>query len=160
MGAAAVNVPMSDCYLALQRGQVDAITAPYAFVVSTKIYEATKYSTTANLMGNGVYMCMNRDIYESMPADLRAILDETLNRDRFALWGRVTDLGALQDIETIRQAGQQIFAFPSEETARGKELTRPVVEEWFADCEKRGQGDVARKLYARAVELVARYSAE
>lgn len=159
LGSAAVSVPMSDCYLSLQRGQVDAIVCPYAFVVSTKIYEATNYSTTANLMGNGVYMCMNRDIYQSMPDDLRAILDETLNRERFELWGKVTDLGALNDIETIKKAGQQIFELSAEDIARGRELTRPVVDEWFADCEKRGQGDVARKLYARATELVEQYSA-
>lgn len=159
LGSAAVSVPMSDCYLALQRGQVDAIAAPYAFVVSTKIYEATNYSTSANLLGNGVYMCMNRDVYNSMPGDLRAILDETLTRERFEYWGKVTDLGAARDIETIKKAGQRVFDLPEQEVNLGREMTRPVVEAWFEECGRRGKGEVARALYARAMELSAQYSA-
>ncbi len=160
LGASPVSVPLSDTYLALMRGQVDAMAAPYAFVVSTKIYEATKFSTTTSLLGNGMYFCMNRDIYESMPEDLRTILDETLNNERFVSFAKVTDQGALHDIETIKQAGQQIFEFSAEDLERGRKLTQPVVDEWIADCEKRGQGDIARKLYDRAVELVAQYSGQ
>lgn len=160
MGAAAVSVPMSDCYLAIQRGQVDAIAAPYAFVVSTKIYEATKYSTTFNVAPSGVYMCMNQMVYDSMPADLKAILDESLTTERFRNWGHVTDEGAKHDLVTIQTAGQQVFDLPDEEFKKGREATKPVVDAWFADCTRRGKGDIAQTLYKRAVELSDQYSKE
>lgn len=160
MGAAAVSVPMSDCYLAIQRGQVDAIAAPYAFVVSTKIYEATKYSTTFNVAPSGVYMCMNQMVYDSMPADLKAILDASLTTGRFRNWGHVTDQGAKHDLVTIQAAGQQVFELSDEEFKKGREATRPVVDTWFADCSRRGKGDIAQALYHRAVELSDQYSKE
>lgn len=160
LGAAGVSVPMSDCYLAIQRGQVDAIAAPYAFVVSTKIYEATNYSSTINVIGNGVYMCMNQMVYDSMPADLKAILDESLTTERFRNWGHVTDEGAKHDLVTIQNAGQQVFDMPADEIAKGRERTQVVVDTWYDDCAKRGKGDVARAMYKRAVELSEQYSRE
>lgn len=160
LGAAGVSVPMSDCYLAIQRGQVDVMAAPYAFVVSTKIYEATKFSSTINLLGNSVYMILNEQVYAAMPADLKKILDDSLNADRFRQFAQVTDQGADHDRKFIEQAGQKIYDMPAEEVAKGRELTKGVVEAWFADCDKRGKGDAARAMYARAAELSAQYSKE
>lgn len=160
MGAAAVSVPMSDCYLAIQRGQVDAIAAPYAFVVSTKIYEATRCSTTFNVAPSGVYMCMNRQIYDTMPDDLKALLDASLTTQRFRDWGRVTDEGATHDLATIRAAGQEVFDLSDEEFRKGREVTRAVVDQWFQDCAGRGKADVAKALYQRAVELSEQYGRE
>lgn len=160
MAATGVLIPVSDCYLAIQRGQVDVITVPYAFIVSSKVYEATKYSTTINMMLTGVYMCMNQHVYESMPADLRAILDESLGRDRFRLWGKVTDQGDVEDLATIKKAGQEVYVMPAEEILKGRETTRPVVELWMQECARRGKGEVAQALYERAVELAAQYAAQ
>lgn len=158
LGAASANVPGTDVYMALQRRQVEGILCANAYMVSTKIYEATKYTSIVNAMGNGIYMCMNRQVYDSIPEDLKIILDASLTAERFRTWGRVTDEGASRDLATIEKAGQQVFIMPVEELAKGQDLSQRLVEDWYNDCAKRGKGDVAHALYKRAVELAAQYN--
>lgn len=160
LGATSVVVPLQDCYLALQRGQVDTITVPYAFVISSKIYEATKYNTTINMFVGSTYMAINQYAYNSMPDDLRTIFDASVTPDRFLLFARVTDRGDTECLEILREAGQEVFVLPYEEILKGRELTRGVADEWIQDCARRGKGDVAKALYGRAVELANQYAAE
>lgn len=157
LGAAAVSVPLTDCYLALQRGQMDSIMSGNAFVISSKIYEATKYTTILNSHACGFYLCMNRQTYDAMPEDLKAILDASLDRERFHQWSIALDEGGAEDLEAMQAAGQQIFSMPEEEILKGRELCKPVVEAWIKECTERGKGDAARKLYARALELAQEY---
>lgn len=160
LGAASVNVPSSDCYMALQRGQIDAFLAANSFLVSTKIYEATKYTTILNAISNSIYVCMNRQVYDSMPVDLKAILDESLTVERFRAWGRITDDAAQSDLATVEKAGQQVSVMPPEELAKGRERSKGLVEAWYEGCAKRGKNDSARAIYKRAMELAAQYSQE
>lgn len=162
LGATGVVVPTTDCYVSLQRGQIDAFSTPYAFMVSTKIYEATKYSLTINMSANGMPLIINKEVYASMPADLRSILDESVaGYGKARLFARVTGEGAARDMKFMETQGQIIHQLSDADRQRGLELTRPLVEAWVKDCEKRGiKGDVARGLYARALELSDQHARE
>lgn len=159
LGASVVVVPTTDAYVTLQRGQVDGFAAPYAFMVSTKIYEATKYSFTINMSANGMPLTMNKQVYESMPDDLRKVLDDSVAgytvSQRFA---SVTDDGADRDKAFIAGKGQTIHAITDADIAKGRQMCAGVVEDWYRDCEKRGKGELARTLYKRAQELSAKYT--
>lgn len=161
LGASVAVVPMTDAYVTLQRGQVDGFAAPYAFMVSTKIYEATKYSYTLNLATSGAPLTMNKRTYESMPPDLRKILDDSVAGYKIShLFASATDAGADRDKLFIQEKGQIINVASEADLARGRELCAPVVEAWYKDCEKRGKGDLARALYARAIELSQKYTVQ
>lgn len=161
LGASVVVVPTTDAYVTLQRGQVDGFAAPYAFMVSTKIYEATKYSYTLNLAGNGMPLTMNTQVYESMPDDLRKIMDESVAGYKISqLFASVTDAGADHDKAFIEGKGQKITEASEADIAKGRQLCATVVEDWYRDCEKRGKGDVARAMYKRAQELADKYTKE
>lgn len=160
LGAASVNVPSSDCYMALQRGQIDAFLAANSFLVSTKIYEATKYTSILNAISNSIYVCMNPQVYDAMPADLKALLDASLTSERFRAWGRITDEAAQSDLAVVEKAGQQVIVMPEEELAKGRESSKGLVKEWYKDCAQRGKLDVAQAIYKRAGELAEQYNRE
>lgn len=161
LGAHGVLIPTTDMYVSLQRGQVDAVAAPYAFMVSTKVYEAAKYSLTVNLSGNGMPLVINKRVYEAMPEDLRGILDETAEGYKLTeLFASVTDIGAANDKSFILTKGQIVHDLTLEDREKGRLMCAQIVDSWLKDCDKRGKGDVARVLYARAQELSAKYVAE
>lgn len=159
LGAAAFSIPTTDGYLALQRGQVDFVACPYAFMVNTKMYEATRYSFTVNMSSPSLYLVMNRDIWDLLPNDLRQAVTDTTGKELSLRLGQATDKSAAEDLAFMRTQGQIIEVFPPEEIAKGRELTRHVVDDWVRDCESRGLTS-ARALYQRMGELAAEYARE
>lgn len=160
MGSAAMGIPTTEAYVAIQRGQVDFVCSPFAYMVSTKTYEAARNSFTVNLCNNSIYLIMNKQRWNSLPADIRNIFEETAGMPLSLAFGRATDKGGAEDIQTMLAHGQNITALPPDEIAKGQALAASVVDDWLKECARRGLGDVAKAAYARSVELAARYNAE
>lgn len=158
-GASAVNIPLADLYVAMQRGQVDTVLAPFPTLVSAKIYEATNYSSVVNVLSGGVYMVMNRDVLVAMPEDLRRILLDSAGPELGRRVAAGIDRSGEEDIAVALKAGQKLNELPQSEILTAFRATQHIVEDWIADCEKqKGQGKVARTIYNRAVELSTKYS--
>lgn len=157
LGIAAFSIPATDGYMALQRGQVDFMACPYAFMVSTKMYEATKYSFTVNLSTPSGIIVMNKELLAMLPEELQQVITDTTGAPFSLHIGKVTDQSVVEDLVLMQAHGQIVKAFPPEEIAKGRELTRQVVEDWIKDCERRGLTS-ARALYQRMGELAAEYA--
>lgn len=161
LGASAVNIPLADLYLALQRGQVDTVLAPFPTIVSAKIYEATRYSSVINALSGGVYMVMNKQALEAMPDDLRGLLLDSVGPELGRKVARGIDRSAAEDRATAEANGQRVNVLAAAEVKAAFGSTQFVVENWIADCQKAGgHGDVARAMFSRALELTRQYSQE
>ena len=161
LGASALNVPLADLYVAMQRGQIDTVLAPFPTLVSAKIYEATNYSSIINALSGGVYMVMNKDVLSAMPEDLRKILLDSAGPELGRKVAAGIDRSSNEDLAIALEAGQKLNEIPKSEIQAAFASTQHIVEDWISDCEKqKGQGEVARAIYNRALELSAKYSAE
>lgn len=76
LNATTVSMPVSEVYEGLKLSLIDAaFLAPYAIPVFN-FHEVSDYYTIMPMCsGNNVFV-MNKDLYESMPADLQKIVDE------------------------------------------------------------------------------------
>lgn len=76
-GSAPVSVSASESYMALQRGTVDGILISMTSYLSFKMHEVAPYATICNYMSGGSYVVINKDKWDTIPADLQKIMFDT-----------------------------------------------------------------------------------
>src|SRR5690606_5912047 len=76
MGASPVGLPANDIYTSLQRGVVDGLSFPWEAITTFKLDELTKYHTNIPFYSSALMMTMNKEKYESLPDDLKKVIDD------------------------------------------------------------------------------------
>ncbi|MDX1656513.1 MAG: C4-dicarboxylate ABC transporter, partial [Candidatus Competibacteraceae bacterium] len=106
-----------------------------------RIHEVTDHHTQFD--GPGIYTLvflfgMNQDRYRSLPEDLRTIIDRHSGMNIAAkvgrMWDEAEDLGRALAVEQ----GNTITTLSPQETERWRQASRPVVEAWVAEMDRRG----------------------
>src|SRR5712691_9552243 len=86
LGANPVPMPWGEVYLAMKQGTVDGMEIPVVTMVSDKFFEVTKYYSLTKHTYPPISWFMNLKRYQSLPADLRQVVDEAVKgagaRDR------------------------------------------------------------------------------
>jgi TRAP-type C4-dicarboxylate transport system substrate-binding protein len=139
LGMLPVSITPADAYMAWQTGVVDAWTNPPGALVKYKFNEiGTKAILDADLQvfGNAA-MIINKQVYNSMSAELRRLLVDTARKYIFVYY----DLGEKNDIEALAVAkndGIDVYQMPEAEMARIKTSARPMWERYINDLEAKG----------------------
>ena len=76
LGANPTPLSFTEVYTALQQGTVDAEENPLELIYSQKFYEQQDYIVNTNHQIQPLFLVMNLDFYNSLPDDLRAVVDE------------------------------------------------------------------------------------
>lgn len=78
LGAVVTPLAFTELYTALQQGVVDGQENPIQQIYTAKFNEVQKYMAMTNHMFNPGAICINETFYQSLPEDLRTILDECI----------------------------------------------------------------------------------
>lgn len=142
LGAEPVGMPIPALPQALSKGTVDGALLPFEIVPAYKIQELTKCSVSAaddTRFGASVFLfAMNKDRYDSLPDDLKAIIDANSGKAISA------EVGALFDeIEAPGRKLQKGTDSPvvelDEEASKGfSEAGEAVVKRWIEDASANG----------------------
>jgi TRAP-type transport system periplasmic protein len=138
LGAVPVSITAPETYSALERGVVDGTIFPWEAISSFKIAEVLKHHAEVNLYVAPLFTMMNLKKYESLPPDLRKIIDDHSGSWAAEFNGKVWDANELVGIEAIKKAGGTIYKVPAEERQRWAAKLKPVEEEWLKSMEARG----------------------
>lgn len=157
LGAEPVGMPVPQTTEALSRGVIDGTTVPWEVTPSLRISELvtnhTDFSGDHGLYTQTFGFVMNRGTYESLPDDLKAVIDANSGLETSKMFGRVMDEADLVGRQIAVDAGNNLVTLDEEETARWKEAAQPTIDQWFADMEAIGIDGEA--LYASAQEHMA-----
>jgi hypothetical protein len=84
MGAEPVSLNINQLYAALKEGRVDGQENPLVVAETNKLYEVTKFVSTTNHMWSGFNMIANQTFWNSLPRDIRRIVEKhvAINVDR------------------------------------------------------------------------------
>ena len=148
LGASPVTVGPTDIYLSMQRGQTDAAFAPYAYMRTTKIYETARHTYEANINCGGMYVTMNREVWASLPDDVKQIINELSGENYARMVGRAIDQSCRDDLEFMKTKGQKVSVVPAEVVEGWKKRCEGIVQEWI--------DAVARRGHQNGAEMVAR----
>jgi len=160
LGATPVGMPLPAVPESLSKGVIDGTVIPWEVTPAVKLTELvdhhTEFSGDEALYTATFVLAMNKARYESLPDDLRAILDAESG-------ARLTELAATEMLAGDAPAraiavnqGNTIVVLDEAEVARWKAASKPVIERWIAEMEGRGiDGDA---LIDKANALIEQHS--
>ena len=77
MGASATMIPMSDMYESFKLSVIKGAHTTIGAIEAFKFYEVTNNFTTLTMCGGDQVIAMSKSLYDSLPADLQKVIDET-----------------------------------------------------------------------------------
>jgi len=138
-GGTPMQVDVPQGVLALDKGVIDGGLWPWAPLRSFGLADYLNYHT---VIGLSFVVCMqsfNKERWESLPDDVRSVIDEVMGGDDWtALIGYTLDNGSRTDQQWMKEKGDQFYTMPPDEARRwfaGAEFT---VDEWLEEMKARG----------------------
>jgi C4-dicarboxylate-binding protein DctP len=159
LGATPVGLPVPAIPEALSKGVIDGTTIPWEVTPALKIPELVHNHT--EFTGAWLYdltfvLAMNKDKYESLPDDLKAVIDKNSGVE-FSVFAGETQAAADGPSREVAVAmGNNIITLSAEQTEEWRTLAQPIYDSWLADMDAKGIDGQA--LIDQATALMAQYS--
>ena len=127
LGANPTPLAASELYTALQQGVVEGQENAYDIAYYYAIHEVNKYfSEDCHILAVNSYI-VNKNFYDSLPSDLREILDDAMEYAR-EKGQEASDFFYNDYRQKILDAGCEIYTWPAEDVAILKEKTSEIWE--------------------------------
>jgi len=133
LGASPTVISFGELYSALQQGVVDGQENPPSVIYDMRFQEVQKYLTLSKHVCGTNTMLINEKFFQSLPENLRVILLEGAQFERYVETGGRTYENNVSVLEKLREAGMHIYFPTAEEREQFKKLAQPAVVEWVSD---------------------------
>ncbi|MCA3632981.1 MAG: TRAP transporter substrate-binding protein [Methylobacterium sp.] len=159
LGATSVGMPVPQVPESLAQKVIDGAVIPWEVVPAVKVHELTRFHTeipgSPTLYTATFFLAMNRAKYDSLSADLRAVLDKNLGMVFADMAGNMWDSEAKTISNVVRSRGNTITVISEEEKDRWIKATEPVHAAWIEQMKARNIDGAA--LIAEVKSLIAKY---
>lgn len=160
-GATPVGMPLPQIPDALVKGVISACALPWEVIPSVRVPELVKHHSDFGPGALGLYtstfvMAMNKAKYESLPADLKRVIDTNSGMEVSAWMGKVQDDLDPVVRKSVQDRGNTLHVFSESEAAEFRRLTAPVENEWVDEITKRGFD--GKRLLESAKALIAKHN--
>lgn len=78
-GAAPTSINFAEVYTSLQTKVVEGQENPLAIIQTAKLYEVQKFCSMTNHMWDGFWFLANKEMWEALPEDIRAVVTKHIN---------------------------------------------------------------------------------
>jgi TRAP-type C4-dicarboxylate transport system substrate-binding protein len=161
MGATPVGMPVPAVPEALSKGVIEGAVIPYQVVPSIKVNELVKYAAETDPKYKALYttvftIAMNKAKYDSLPADLKKVIDANSGIELSAMAGRVQEADDGPGREKTKASGVTINVIPAAELEKWKKATDALDDEWAAGMTTAGHD--GPKLLKAAGDLVKKHT--
>ncbi len=142
-GATPVGMPLPAITDALSKGTVNGGVIPWEVVKPTKVYELAKYHAEFDPAGGALYtttfvLAMNKAKYNSLPADLKKVIDNNSGIETSAWLGKVQQENDIPGRAAAVEHKNIISTISPEEAQNFRRKSRQLEVEWVQDMNKRG----------------------
>jgi TRAP-type C4-dicarboxylate transport system substrate-binding protein len=153
LGAAPAAMPMSEVFMALQKGIVDGALGPYDVLKGFRLADITKYTTNTHLfLLMGHYIAMNLDAYNKLPPDLGKVIDDSVEwakQDSWKMYDAEDDAAEAY----AKTKGHEFIDLSAAEYARWLTALKPVQDKYASDLDAKGfPGTKLRNFVAERVK--------
>ncbi len=143
LGATPVGMPLPNIPDALSKGTINGAVIPWEVVPSVKVQELTKFHAEFDPAGGALYtttfvMAMNKAKYNSLPADLKKIIDNNSGIETSGWLGKTQNAGDPAGRKTASDRGNTIYTVGAAEAQEFRRASRAIEIEWVEDMNKRG----------------------
>jgi len=159
LGATPIGMPVPAIPESLSKGVIDAAVIPWEVTASLKVAELVNNHTgfgDESLYTTSFIFAMNKDKYDSLPDDLKAVIDENSGLEFSAFAGKTMAGADEPSMQIAKDRGNNIITLTPEQVAEWKAAAAGVEATWIADLNKAGYDGQAVVDQAKA--LIAKHS--
>ncbi len=159
VGATPVGMPVPAVPEGLSKGVIDGTTIPWEVTAALKVPELVGNHT--EFEGRALYtltfvLAMNKDRYDSLPDDLKKVIDDNSGLE-FSVFAGGTQADADGPSRKLAEdRGNNIVTVSGAELDAWKAVAQPIYDEWVADMNSKGIDGQA--LLDEARSLIEKYS--
>lgn len=159
MGAEPVGLPAPALPEAMSKGVVDGALTTFEIVPALKLQELDKYTTElpgGDRFGTAVFMvAMNKDAYEALPDDLKAVIDANSGANVAAEIGGMWEGFEQSGVDALAAANVERIVLSDEEATKFNAMNEKVVARWVEEVTAQGIDGQALVTGARAAIAAA-----
>lgn len=161
LGATPVGMPLPGIPDALSKGTIDGAVIPWEVVPSVKVNELTKFHSEFDPAGGALYtttfvMAMNKAKYNSLPPDLKKVIDANSGLETSGWLGKTQQEGDVAGRKSATDRNNTVYTIPPADAQEFRRKARLVEVEWMEDMNKRGFD--GRKLLDTARSLIEKHN--
>jgi TRAP-type C4-dicarboxylate transport system substrate-binding protein len=160
LGAPPVGMPLPAVADAVSKGTIDGFMLPWEIIPSAKLHEMVKYHTETDPAKPALYtsvfiLAMNQAKYDSLPADLKAVIDKNSGAALSGNAGKIWDASQAVGRKPAVDRGNTFHMIPATELDAWIKASAPLYDEWVADMDKRGLS--GKQMLQDARDLLVKY---
>jgi TRAP-type C4-dicarboxylate transport system substrate-binding protein len=137
LGASPVGMPVPQLPQALSKKVVDGTTIPFEISLPLKVHDLVKYHhefEDGTRLGTAVFLYgMNKASYDSLPDDLKAVIDQNsganIAREIGQVWMDVEEPG----LQAAKDAGNEIILWPDADKPAWQAAVQPAIDRWIGE---------------------------
>ncbi len=161
MGATPVGAPVPKIPEMLSKRVVDAVLIPYEVTLPLKVDEMVDYHTVlagdiARVNTSTFIIAMNKARYESLPADLKKVVDDNSGMALSQWLGEIWEAAEGPGKAKAAASGEIITMSAGEVAKLRAKIEQPVIDKWIG--EMKGKGVDGQALVDEARALIAKHS--
>ena len=160
LGASPVGMPLPAIPDAVSKGTIDGFLLPWEVMPSLKLQEMVKFHSETDPSRPALYsavfvFAMNQARYDSLPADLKKIIDDNSGAALSQQIGKIWDNSSAAGRKAAQDRGNSFYMIPASELDNWVKASAPLYDDWVADMDKRGRNGKA--MLSEARELLVKY---
>ncbi|GAP33783.1 TRAP transporter substrate-binding protein [Piscinibacter sakaiensis] len=160
LGASPVGMPLPAIPDAVGKGTIDGFLLPWEVMPSLKLHEMVKYHSETDPSRPALYsavfvFAMNQAKYDSLPADLKKVIDNHSGAAFSQQIGKIWDNSQAAGRKLAQERGNAFYTVPAAELDNWVKASQPLYADWIADMDKRGQN--GKQMLQDARDLLAKY---
>jgi TRAP-type C4-dicarboxylate transport system substrate-binding protein len=143
LAGTAVAMPVPQVPEALAKGVIDGAMVPWEVAPSAKLHEVAKFHTETDpsiaQISNTVFLFgINQAKYDSLPADLKKVIDANSGPDVSAAAGKIFTIAG-QDAKKLALANKNtVYVVPAAEVHKWEKAAQKVTDDWVKDVTAKG----------------------
>ncbi|MCU0897952.1 MAG: TRAP transporter substrate-binding protein [Burkholderiales bacterium] len=159
VGATPVGMPVPAVPEAISKGVIDGAVVPWEVVPAIKLQELVKFHSETDPSRPALYtstfiFAMNKAKYDSLPADLKKVLDANSGPEASAWVGKMFMEADVAGRKLAVDRGNTIYMIPASELANWEKASSQVDDDWVKEVSGKGLDGAA--LLKSAKDLIAK----
>jgi TRAP-type C4-dicarboxylate transport system substrate-binding protein len=155
LGGIPIAMPMSDTPEAIQKGIVKGIVSSLETLKDFNYAAYCPYATEANLFVVSFAVVMNREKWESLPADVKKVIDD-MRREQAEWTGDYVDRHTKESLAWSKDKyNHQVFQLSKKDRMEIPKLVQPMLDEYTKRTE--AQGVPGKKIVGDVQQLRKKY---
>jgi TRAP-type C4-dicarboxylate transport system substrate-binding protein len=156
VGATPVGMPLPQIPDALSKGVIDGAVIPWEVVPAVKVNELTKFHSEFDPKLPALYtttfvLAMNKAKYDSLPPDVKKVIDANSGIETSAWLGKVQEGNDLKGRKTAEERNNTITRLGPAEYEAFRKASDPVDDAWVKEMDGKGFNGKALLDNARAL---------